>query len=79
MYAYRCEILSRLLVLPLRWRHTIRNCTFRCESLEISYLFNNFSDSRHVQLSIYSVFHEESESEVRIGQFLHPEEKIKKN
>ena len=38
-----------------------------------------FSDSRHVQLSIYTVFHEESESAVRINEFLHPEEKIKKN
>ena len=37
------------------------------------------SDSRHVQLSIYTVFQEESESAVRIDQFLHPEEEIKKN
>ena len=28
---------------------------------------------------IYAVFHEESEPAVRIDQFLHPEEKIKKN
>ena len=35
-------------------------------------------DSRLVQLAIYTVFHEESESAVRIDQFLHPEEKIKK-
>ena len=30
-------------------------------------------------LYIYTVFHAESESAVRIEQFLHPEEKIKKN
>ncbi len=38
-----------------------------------------FQDSRHVQLAIYTVFDVESESAVRIYQFLHPEEKIKKN
>ena len=39
-----------------------------------------FSASRHVRLSIsYTVFQEESESAVRIDQFLHPEEKIRKN
>ena len=31
------------------------------------------------QVAIYVVFHEESESAVRIDQFLHPEEKTKKN
>ena len=36
-------------------------------------------DSRHFQLAIYTVFHAESESAVRIEQFLHPEEKIEKN
>ena len=36
-------------------------------------------DSKHVQLAIYTVFHEESESAVRIDEFLDPEEKIKKN
>ena len=36
-------------------------------------------DSRCFQVAIYTVFHEESESAVRIDQFLHPEEKIKKN
>ena len=38
-----------------------------------------FWDSRCFQVAIYAVFHEESESAVRIDQFLHPEEKIKKN
>ena len=57
----------------------IRNCIFLCESLEISYFLIKIQDSRHVQLAIYTVFHEESESAVRIEQFLHPEEKIQKN
>ena len=56
----------------------IRNSTFGCESLGISYFWIKFPDSRHVQLAIYTVFHEESESAVRIDQFLHPE-KTKKN
>ena len=56
----------------------IRNCIFLCKSLGISYLLTKFPDSRHVQLAIYTVFHEESESAVRIDQFLHPEEKTKK-
>ena len=38
-----------------------------------------FLDSRCFQVAVYAVFHEESESAVRIDQFLHPEEKIKKN
>ena len=38
-----------------------------------------FWDSRCFQLAIYAVFHVESESAVRIDQFIHPEEKIKKN
>ena len=46
---------------------------------EFLIFLTKFSDSRHVQLSIYTVFQEESESAVRIDQFLHPEEKIKKN
>ena len=57
----------------------IRNGIFRCQSLDISYFLIKFEDSRHVQLAIYTVFHAESESAVRIDQFLHPEEKIKKN
>ena len=55
-----------------------------------SYFWINIKDSRHFQLAIYiyiyvcvriffPVFHAESESAVRIYQFLHPEEKIKKN
>ena len=56
----------------------IRNSTFWCESLGISYFCIIFLDSRHVQLAIYAAFHEESESAVRIDKFLHPEEKIKK-
>ena len=42
-------------------------------------LLTIFPDSRQAQLAIYIVFHAESESAVRIDQFLHPEEKIKKN
>ena len=38
-----------------------------------------YLDSRHFQLAIYTVFYEESESAVRIYQFLHPEEKNQKN
>ena len=63
----------------IRWRHMIRNCIFLYKSLGISYFLTKFLDSRHVQLAIYTVFHVESESAVRIDQFLHPEEKIKKN
>ena len=57
----------------------IRNCTFRSESLGFFYFWATTLDSRHVQLAIYTVFHEESESAVRIDQFLHPEEKTKKS
>ena len=57
----------------------IRNCIFRYQSLDISYFWVKIKDSRHFQLAIYTVFHAESESAVRIDQFLHPEEKIKKN
>ena len=57
----------------------IRDGTFLCESLELSYLLIKIQDARHVQLAIYTVFHIESESAVRIDQFLHPKEKIKKN
>ena len=49
------------------------------QSLEISYFWLRIQDSRRFQLAIYTVFHEESESAVRIDQILHPEEKIKKN
>ena len=44
-----------------------------------SYFWTKFLDSRCFQVAIYAVLHEESESAVRIDQFLHPEEKIKKN
>ena len=57
----------------------IRNGICRCQSLGISCLLIKFQDSRHVPLASYTVFHEESESAVRIYQFLHPEEKFKKN
>ena len=57
----------------------IRNCIFRYQSLDISYSSVKIKDSRHFQLAIYSVFHAESESAARIDQFLHPEEKNKKN
>ena len=63
----------------LRWSHMIRNRIFLCKSLGISYVLTTFSDSRHVQLAIYTVFHVESESAVKTDQFLHPEEKTKKN
>ena len=56
----------------------IRNCIFLCKSLEISYFWTKFPASRHAQLAIYAAFHEESESAVRIDQFLHPGEKINK-
>ena len=32
-------------------------------------------DSRHAQVGIHTAFHEESESEVKNGQFYHPEGK----
>ena len=57
----------------------IRNCIFWYQGLEISYLLVTIQDYRHFQLAIYTVFHAESESAVRIDQSLHPEEKIKKN
>ena len=57
----------------------IRNSTFWCESLEISYFWIKLWDSRHVQLAIYKVFHEESEAAVRSDQFFHPEANTKKN
>ena len=57
----------------------IRNYIFRYQSLEFSYFWVKIKGSGHFQLAIYTVFHAESESAVRIDQFLHPEEKIKKN
>ena len=72
-------LLVLILVLLLRWRHMIRNCIFRCEGLGISYFWIKIFDSGHAQVAIYTVFHEESESAVRIDQILHPDEKIKKN
>ena len=57
----------------------IRNYIFRYQSLAFSYFWIEIQDSRHFQLAIYTVVHAESESAVRIEQFLHPEEKIKKN
>ena len=41
------------------------------------HLLTKFWDSRHVQLAIYTVFDEESESEVKNKQFLRPEGKNK--
>ena len=57
----------------------IRNYICRYQSLNISYCWVKVKDSRCFQLAVYRVFHAESESAVRIDQFLHPEEKIKKN
>ena len=57
----------------------IRHCIFRYQSLDISCFGVKIKDSSHFQLATYTVFHAESESAVRIDQFLHPEEKIKKN
>ena len=37
--------------------------------------FIKFDDSRHAELSIYTVFHEESESEVKNAKFQAPEKK----
>ena len=45
----------------------------------MSYVYFKMKDSSHFQLAIYTAFHAESESAARIDQFLHPEEKIKKN
>ena len=56
----------------IRWGHTIRNCIFRSESLDISYFWIKIKDSRHFQLAIYTVFHEESESEVKKCKKLQP-------
>ena len=56
----------------IRWRHTIRNGTFLCESLGISCFWFKFWDSRHVQLAIYTVLDEESESEFKKCQILEP-------
>ena len=50
----------------------IRNATFRSESLGISYFGVKYRDSGHVQVAIYTVFHEESESEVNKCQILEP-------
>ena len=47
----------------------IRNGTFRSESLGISYFGVQIRDSGHVQVAIYTVFHVESESEVKTSQF----------
>ena len=61
----------------------IRNCIFGYQSLEIVDFGIKFQGSRSFQLAIYiyiyTVVHAESESAVRIDQFLHPDEKIKKN
>ena len=57
----------------------IRNRIFRYQSLGIPYFWVKIKDSRHFQLAIYTVFHAESECAARIDQFLHPEEKIRKN
>ena len=52
--------------------------TFVCERVwEIFYFLSRFPDSRHVQLAICSVFHEESESAVGSAQFLHLEDESK--
>ena len=63
----------------VRWRRMTRNCIFRYQSLDMSYLWVKNKDCRHFQLAIWTVFHAESESAVRIDKFLHPEEKLKKN
>ena len=56
----------------LRWRRTIRNGTFRSESLGISYFGVQIRDSGHVQVAIYTVLDEESESEVEKCNILPP-------
>ena len=50
----------------------IRNGTFGSESLGISYFGVKIRDSGHVQVAIYTVVHEESESEVKKCQNLEP-------
>ena len=52
---------------------------FGARVLETSYFWTKFWDSRCFQVAIYAVFHVESESAVRIDQFLHPGEKLSKN
>jgi len=55
------------------------------QSLEISYVWITIQGSTHFRLAIhiyiyiYPVVHAESASAVRIYQFLHPEENIKRN
>ena len=49
------------------------------QKIKIYDFWTKFLDSRCFQVATYAVFHEESESAVRIDQFLHPEEKIQKN
>ena len=55
------------------WHFSVR------ESGVFIYFLTKFWDSRRFQLAMYAVVHEESESAVRIDQFLHPEEKIMRN
>ena len=51
---------------------------YRLEGFSVIF-FTKIQESRPVQLAKYTVFDEESESAVRIDEFLHPEDKIKKN
>ena len=60
-------------------RCMIRNSNFWCDNLDFLYFETNFWDSRHVRLAVYTFFYEEYESAVRTNEFLHREERIKKN
>ena len=57
--------------------------TFFVKGFGVPIVFLCFSTqlvvSRRFHLTIYRVFHEESESELKNDQILHPEEKIMKN
>ena len=49
------------------------NTYFRCEGMDISYVWVKTTDSGYLQLAPYTVFDEESDFKVKIVQFRHPE------
>ena len=53
----------------------IRNSTFWCESLGISYFWIKFWDSRHIQQSKCKVAHEESDVQIKNKEIRRPEAK----
>ena len=56
---------------------TTTTLTVGKKNITFDWMLTMFGDSRPIQVAIHTVFHAESESAVRIYQFLHPEEKIK--